>query len=101
GSLAAGAALASTHPAQAAEFVATALAMQLRDVVSVDYDIKFVGPDGAPRELRVAVTFPDEARALLQELSWREAQTLVDTVFEVGAASAAPSLASAATRSAG
>jgi hypothetical protein len=76
-----------------AEVVASATDVRLLDVVSVDYDIRLVGPDGTPRELHIAVSFPDEARALLQELSWRQAQSIVDTVFHIGAAYAARSVA--------
>jgi hypothetical protein len=90
---AAAAAVDSAGRARSAELVATAANICLRDVVSADFDITFVGPDGSPRELRVAVSFPDEARALLQELSWCEAQSIVDTVFEIGAAYAARALA--------
>jgi hypothetical protein len=93
-SLAAGSGSPTPETLRSAEVVASAASVRLRDVVSVDYDITFVEADGSPRELHVMVSFPDEARALLQELSWRQAQSIVDTVFEIGAAYAARSVAS-------
>jgi hypothetical protein len=93
-SLAADAGATTSETLRPAEVVASAAVVQLRDVVSVEYDIAFVERDGSPRELHVLVSFPDEARALLQELTWRQAQSIVDTVFEIGAAYAARTVAS-------
>ena len=93
-SLPAGGGSSTPDGAWQTEVVTSPVAVRLRGVVSVDYDIRVTGPDESPFELSVTVSFPDEARALLEHLSWRQAESIVDTLFEIGAAYAARSVAS-------
>ena len=77
--------IATTHPLRTTLTVkpcSVSLAMK----IAANVEVTFSREDGEHRRVTVAIEFPEEARAVFEELSWRPGESIVDTVYSICAA---------------
>jgi hypothetical protein len=69
---------------RATEVAPTAVGFQLSDGVAADFRVEVAEPGRLPRCVSVRVEFPDDARALLETLSWSPGGRIVAVLEHVG-----------------
>ena len=69
---------------RATAVASTAVGFQLSDGVAADFRVEVAEPGGLPRCVSVRVEFPDDARALLETLSWSHGGRIVAVLEHVG-----------------
>jgi hypothetical protein len=72
--------------------IANVTEVRLEGALSVDYEVCW-GEPGSEQRRTVRVNFPDEARAILASLPWKQGLRVVDLITEIGSAYITRSLA--------
>jgi hypothetical protein len=69
-----------------------AIAVEFEETITVRFLVESTEPNGTTRSMHVYVCFPDEARAVLETMSWTNPRCILDVLFDIGGAYAGTSV---------